>query len=324
MSSSRTAPVCDLNSTNGRTYIKVPKAATLGFQGLAALWPGQAERLAAWMFCHPHRPALPSREAELLKTGSRVRFVARGLELAAWSWGDGPTVLLHHGWSGRAAQLGAFVDPLVRAGYRVVAYDAPAHGASPGRTTGLPVLAETLREFESAHGEIHAVVAHSVGCAATMLAIRQGLSIQRAVLLAPPADMRVFLTVFADCLGMSGRVRGGMTRRIAARFDIDWAEMDAGHWARRERPPLLVFHDREDRTVPWEHGLAVREAWRNANLITTEGLGHRRIRRHPSVVERAVAFLARPGVPVSLPEPGIGTSPGASAAESASWVVHPG
>jgi pimeloyl-ACP methyl ester carboxylesterase len=275
--------------------LKVPTIVKFGFQGLATVWPGQAERVAAWMFCHPHRAALRPREAAILESGTRIRFRAGDNDLTSWSWGEGPTVLLHHGWSGRAGQMSAFVDPLLRKGYRVVAYDAPAHGASPGRSTGLPVLAEALKEFGDLNGGIHAVIAHSIGCAATMLAIKNGLSVDRAVLLAPPSDMRVFLSVFAEHFAMNDRLKEGMARRIASWFGIDWAEMDAIHWARRARPPLLIFHDRDDETVPWAHGRTVREAWQNADLVTTERLGHRRIRLDPEVIERAVAFVGQGG-----------------------------
>jgi pimeloyl-ACP methyl ester carboxylesterase len=284
-----------MNSTNGRTYLKVPAAVLHGFQGLAALWPGQAERVAAWIFCHPHRAALRPREKETLESGTQINFRFGDNDLAAWSWGEGPTVLLHHGWSGRAGQMSAFVDPLVSRGYRVVAYDAPAHGASPGRTTGLPVLAAVLKQFGERNGGIHAVIAHSIGCAATMLAIEKGLCVDRAVLLAPPAEMRVFLSVFAEHLAMSDRLKQGMANRIASWFGIDWAEMDVMHWARRVRPPLLIFHDSNDEAVPWVHGRAVREAWEYAALVTTEGLGHRRIRLDAEVVDRAVAFVERGG-----------------------------
>jgi pimeloyl-ACP methyl ester carboxylesterase len=282
-----------MNSTNGRTYLKVPAALLHGFQGLAALWPGQAERVAAWIFCHPHRAALRPREKETLESGTQINFGFGDNDLAAWSWGEGPTVLLHHGWSGRAGHMSAFVDPLVSRGYRVVAYDAPAHGASPGRTTGLPVLASALKEFGDTNGGLHAVIAHSIGCAATMMAVEKGLSVDRAVLLAPPSDMRVFLTVFAEHFAMSDQIKAGMMRRIASWFGIDWAEMDAIHWARRVRPPLLIFHDSNDEAVPWVHGRAVREAWESAALVTTEGLGHRRIRLDSDVIDRAVAFVGQ-------------------------------
>ena len=56
--------------------------------------------------------------------------------------------------------------------------------------------------------------------------------------------------------------------------------------------PLLVFHDREDRDVEWTNGEAIAAAWPDAELVSTSGLGHRRIVHDPNVVARAVSFLA--------------------------------
>jgi pimeloyl-ACP methyl ester carboxylesterase len=67
--------------------------------------------------------------------------------------------------------------------------------------------------------------------------------------------------------------------------------MDVAHWAEGKRPPLLVIHDLHDGVVPWGHGDRIRAAWNHAELITTEGLGHRRVRKDDDVIRRAVSFL---------------------------------
>jgi pimeloyl-ACP methyl ester carboxylesterase len=226
-----------------------------------------------------------------LDGGHAFRLQACGYDLAAWSWGDGPTVLLHHGWNGRAAHMAGFVRPLLDAGFSVVTYDAPAHGQSPGRITSAPEMARVLREVAARLNGLHGVVAHSVGGAATLLAVRSGLKLQRAVLLAPPSDLRNFIDLFGEHLALSSRTREGMARRTAEWFRIEWSQMDVEHWAEKEHPPLLVVHDRNDQVVPWVHGERIRAAWSTAQLVTTTGLGHRRVRRDAEVIGRAVEFL---------------------------------
>ena len=56
-----------------------------------------------------------------------------GEGLVAWRWGEGPTVLLAHGFEGSPVQFGAVIDALVERGYAAVALDMPAHGASGRR-----------------------------------------------------------------------------------------------------------------------------------------------------------------------------------------------
>jgi len=97
-------------------------------------------------------------------------------------------VALLHGWGGHAGQIASFVDPLVAAGFRVIAADAPAHGASPGELSSLPDLARLVACLALDERPLHGVIAHSLGAAATTLAMADGVDVDRAVLIAPPVD----------------------------------------------------------------------------------------------------------------------------------------
>ena len=289
-------------STNGRSKPNSPRPLRWVFGALQRLRPSAAERLAGWLFCHPTRARVEPEELEIFREAHPFRIRAQGYELRAWSWGDGPTVLLHHGWGGRATQMAGLVRPLLDAGYSVVAYDAPAHGDSPGRITSAPEMARVMQEVAAELSGIHAVVAHSIGGAATLLAIEAGLEVEKAVLLAVPSDLRGFVDLFGDHLGLDSRTRAGMARRIAGWFGIEWERMAVESWARGDRPPLLVVHDRHDRVVPWSHGARICSSWGNAELVTTSGLGHRGVRRDPEILSGAVEFLKNPAAPVKRPE----------------------
>jgi len=270
---------------------RAPEPLRWAFGALQRIRPSAAERLAGWLFCHPFEARVDPDDLAVFEEAHPFRIRAQGYELQAWSWGDGPTVLLHHGWNGRATHMAGLVRPLLDAGFSVVTYDAPAHGASPGRITSAPEMARVLKEVAAELSGIHAVVAHSIGGAATLLAVRDGLEIEKAVLLAAPSDLRGFVDMFGDHLGLDSPTRGGMARRVADWFGIEWDAMAVESWARGKRPPLLVVHDRHDQVVPWSHGAEICSAWGNAELVTTSGLGHRGVRRDPEIVSRAVGFL---------------------------------
>ncbi|MEM7437050.1 MAG: alpha/beta fold hydrolase [Myxococcota bacterium] len=211
-----------------------------------------------------------------------------------WSWGDGPTVLLVHGWNGRASQLSGFIGPLVDRGYRVVAFDAPAHGESPGKQTTIPEMVRALHQVSAELGEIHGVIAHSMGGAATLLAIDEGFAIERAVLIAPPSDPALFVTHFARALGLSRelelRLRANIERRAGRRLE----ELRVDRLTPSKAQSLLVIHDEDDSQVPIEHGISIAETWPNASLVATQGLGHRRILRDAYVNKRSVGFIDAP------------------------------
>jgi pimeloyl-ACP methyl ester carboxylesterase len=253
--------------------------------GLAAVW---GERL----FLTPQRPRRSRTAEAVLARGQQRVLKLAGEQVAVWSWGEGPRVLLVHGWSGYGGQLTAFVAPLVDAGFSVVAYDAPGHGVSSGRTSSLPELAELVAEVGHATGGPFAVVAHSLGAAATALAMRDGLKVERAVFLSPPADPRSGVRAFGRALGLSDGMQQRIQARIEARFGVRMRDLALPQFAGLLRVPLRIFHDAKDREVPLQAGEAVARAWPGATLTRTEGLGHHRILYAPEVVTPAVAFLA--------------------------------
>src|SRR5215207_5510189 len=174
--------------------------------------PRVAERQAARLFLTPRRRTLRAPEIPGVAATPLAMRVA-GAALTGWSWGQGPVVLLVHGWSGRAADMTALAGAVVQAGFRAVAFDMPAHGHSPGRRTSLaewrrvlPDLARALLRADagrsSAASPLHAVVAHSFGGTATVLALAAGLSTRGVVLLAPALGPWAFLDRIRRYIGL--------------------------------------------------------------------------------------------------------------------------
>src|SRR6266542_5147557 len=111
-------------------------------------------------FFSPSRYEEKSSDRAVIERGNNDRVPFEGGELAVTTWGEsGPAILLMHGWGGARAQMTGFVDPLLAAGYRVVAYDQPAHGESDGKTTNLLEIAPTMDLIGEQEGSIHAIIA---------------------------------------------------------------------------------------------------------------------------------------------------------------------
>ena len=81
------------------------------------------------MMLKPRRDVRPPPILPLPLADERI---ALGDGLVAWRWGQGPRVLLVHGFEGNRAQFAAIVEALVRRGFAAVALDVPAHGESAG------------------------------------------------------------------------------------------------------------------------------------------------------------------------------------------------
>ncbi len=287
-----------------------PDARRRAVAGLAArLFPGLAALWFERVFLTPTRPAAAETEAAPFASAraERLPYGAAGETLQVYSWGDGPAVLLLHGWSGYSAQFAAFVEPIVEAGFRAVAFDAPGHGRSGGKRTNMINNARALMKVADAFGPVHGVVAHSFGAPTALQAVRLGLGLKRMVFVAPSANLIEGTRHVAALMGFPPEVEARMRRRLEARIGITWDKLEtdaalAGLAAAGRDAPLLVIHDERDREVPVANGRAVAEAGSDARLMTTRGLGHRRVLRDPAVIDAAIRFLADRGAAEEVEE----------------------
>ena len=275
--------------------LSLPRISTnVRFAASALLFPELAGAWAERLFLTPPRNGNAVAALDLIDARSSM-FEHKGRHIATWRWGarDAPAVILAHGWGGHAAQMRAFVFPLLSAGYQVIAYDQPAHGVSEGRLTGLPDFADLLAELAWHHGEARAFIGHSLGGAAGALALATGrVRFEKVVLVSPPADLVGYSRRFARWYWMPEAVRRAMQSAIEERYGVLWENLEVARLAPRLRAPALVIHDRDDRMVPWTQGAQVAHLWPGARLMSTDGLGHGRILGDDAVTRAAADFIA--------------------------------
>lgn len=273
------------------------------FATLARAAPRAAERQAAFLFCLPRR--LKHRDVPVVPHEARAQLVQSGSKrIASWTWGRGPRVLLAHGWEGSARDMVPIASALVQHGQSVTVFDMPAHGSSDGRTTTLPEMAEAVRTVARATGAPDAVVGHSLGAAAAVLALRDGLEASTAALLAPVAEPWLFLRRLGDLLAFSEARYEGLVAQIEKRAGIAIHAIDGATAARSLRARALILHDPADRQVPFSHGEALASAWRGATLEAAKGMGHRRLLYDATVIVRVVDHIVRRVFPPEHAPPG--------------------
>lgn len=262
------------------------------FKGLGPVFPRLMGRWAYALWFRTRRFPESVAGKHIASKAQRDTLMVDELPVAVYRWGTGPIVLFIHGWSGRGSQVAAFTEPLVAAGYQVMAIDAPGHGATPGDRTNILECAAVLRAFEHRYGAVHGAITHSFGGMVLAYAMNNGLSVERAVLISAPAHVEYLLTGFAQTLGIPDAVIAVLRRRMEARFpDGFWETVSTVVNVRELDVPALIIHDENDRSVPWEQGQIIAGAWPGARFLKTTGLGHGRILRNPAVVAAAVDFI---------------------------------
>jgi pimeloyl-ACP methyl ester carboxylesterase len=258
------------------------------FGTLGRIAPGAAGELAQRLFFTP--PRLPG--AGALPLGAEeLDVTVDGQHIAAWRCGSGPAVLLMHGWGGSSSQLGRLVPPLLQRGFSVVGVDAPAHGRSPGRLASLPEFARALGAVARVAGPVQAVIGHSLGAAAAALAVSEGLDARRLVLVGSAADPTRWARAFAARFRIPAAAMDHMGRSSERRLRFRWSELHLGRLLEGFGGGVLFVHDRLDRETRWTEAFDVAQHVSDAQVVLTEGLGHRRILAHPGVAALIAGFV---------------------------------
>ena len=246
-------------------------------------------------FFSPSQYEVKSVDREIIERGNNYRIPFDGGELAVTSWGDsGPTVLLMHGWGGARAQMTGFVAPLLSAGYRVVAYDQPAHGESDGKMTNLIEIAPTMSLVMKREGEFDAVIAHSFGTLITSYALVN--------LNFPPPFKLIYFGAFNRLLeslprfqvlaNLPDEVMDGLNAAISENFGKDVLDAIVNETLVPQiNIPALMFHDTADNVTPVEDSRAIARVWKSARFVETDGLGHRGALQSKEIHEQVLSFL---------------------------------
>ncbi|PHQ73101.1 MAG: alpha/beta hydrolase [Marinobacter sp.] len=268
----------------------------LALQLYGRMSPEKAGRLVNRMAFRPSRLPMPSRYEYLLdKADSYTQLQHGSRTIPVYSWGQGPVILGVHGWAGAGIQFGAWVTPLVEAGYRVVLFDAPAHGRAQGESTDLFEMAEVVARVAASVGRVHGILAHSMGSIAVARTIADGLQASYLVMLAPPASLASVMDNLGRQLGLSQEVLSVHLRLMEERFgESVWEKLNLEALSSSLTQRGLIVIDDDDTSISPDESEQVSNNWDNANVLRTRGLGHHRLLWSPMVIETVLRDLGRP------------------------------
>lgn len=269
----------------------------------SALSPTIAARMALWAFFRPGaKLAVHDRDAATDLAAQREYLSVRGREVATYRWGAGDrTVLLLHGWQGRASQLAPIVRELVAAGWRVISFDAPAHGASQGRRADIIDWLDASAQLARRHGGFDAIVGHCFGGLAALAVAREDASISSVAVIAGAASPAAFLGEFSAILDLDAATRLRFEQLFYARVG-ETAASAIEHYDAVAKPlpsatELLVVHDRDDRRMPDPDSLRLHAAHAGrSRLVRTTGLGHTRLLSDDAVLDAVSALVRGAGI----------------------------
>jgi pimeloyl-ACP methyl ester carboxylesterase len=206
-------------------------------------------------------------------------------------------ILLCHGWGGAAAQFSDMANALLAHGFSIITFDAPAHGLSKGKRTDIIDFAEVINAIVKAYGEPYGIVGHSFGAAGSAYALHKfSIKLECCVLISSFGTAVWTFENFGKTLGLTKPVISEMlliTAKKHSKTDALWAEFDVGEMVAGSKIKTMLIHDEGDREIPHDQALhiAAKCAATSLKLVTTNGLGHRRIVKDPTVIGQVTQFL---------------------------------
>lgn len=227
----------------------------------------------------------------------RIDLSVADVTVPVHCWGEGPAVVMMHGWSGSGTQFRYFIGPLVEAGFTAVCFDAPEHGSNPGKQSDMPRFSATLIAIQQQLGAIDCVIAHSLGAMAAVYAVQKGLSPERTVLVAPHLDVQKMFETFRDLLSMRPALAQRFHDKIGARMEVlmddndPWTLLAPANLLRHAALRGMLVFDHEDPEVTEAQFREMIDHWPGCEVQTTSGLGHNRILKDESVIAKIVDYL---------------------------------
>lgn len=280
--------------------VKKAKATPLAFRFIQSVFPllqtflpTLANEWGYRLFMTPIRAPFSPKQEDFLNSSKRHQIPVRGVDVSVYEWGEGEDcVFLVHGWMGRASQWHLLVDELVALGYKVVAFDAKAHGKTSGKRSNILEFASALMAIQEKFGTPKATVGHSLGAASIFLAIKLGFKTGSVVSLAQPVIANDILLAFRLRLKSRKALDFGVKSRILRDFDAVFEEFTTQDTVKYATDvPYLILHDPEDEEAYFSNALWLKDQLKRVELVEIEGPGHYRIVKDSRVIAAVVAFV---------------------------------
>jgi pimeloyl-ACP methyl ester carboxylesterase len=261
------------------------------------LFPQYFGKLAYEQWFTAARFKTPAYELPALNSASRETIEVNGLNIAVYIWQDKTieprsSLLFIHGWMGRGTQIAKYINPLNAIGYRVISFDGPAHGNTPGKQTSVLEFTDVVLALDKHYGPFDAAITHSFGGMVLAYAMSLGLKLNLAACICPPKDFQVLIENFQRILTLPDSVMRVMLRKLyASHGQIIRDAVDTLNNVKNLTCKGLIIHDEDDIEISWRSSEEIAEAWPASRFIKTTGLGHRRIIHDKEVIKHIVDFL---------------------------------
>lgn len=255
----------------------------------------KAARQAFTLFCtpqHRNKKELP----KIFNEAEKLQFDWQRHHIQGYRWNKGGNkkVLILHGFESSVVNFDRYIRPLLRKGYEVLAFDAPAHGRSTGNQINVRIYKEFILHLLQAYGPVQSFMGHSLGGLAITLALEvtPHTSETRVALIAPATETSTAIKSYFQFLQLDEGIGAEFEKLIQKIGGHPSAWYSVSRALPHLQATILWAHDEDDPMTPFSDVKPVMEQnFPNVTFRITKGLGHRRIYRDNNTSKAIIEFL---------------------------------
>ncbi len=282
------------NKTKATGGQQIPKIIIGIAQFLQAVSPKLTTLFAAKLFTTPIKHKMPKRELAMDQNSEQHTLLVPAIskEIVVYTYGSGDKkILLVHGWSGRGTQLVKIADELIKKGFMIVSFDAPAHGKSKGNFSIMTEFIASILELEKSQGPFEFAIGHSLGGMSVLNAIQKNLDVKKAITIGSGDVIQDIIDDFIHKLKLKPVFGLHLKNHFETKFGGKMDDYSAYKAAENINIPVLVMHDANDSDVSVQSAYHIQKYLKQGELVITEGLGNRKILGDDAVIEKINSFL---------------------------------
>ena len=265
------------------------------FKLLSSISKRKAAVSAFQLFCTPqtrNTKELPP----VFERSEKIEFSFEGNIVRGYRWKhrSQKKCLILHGFESSVVNFENYVMALIEKGYEILAFDAPAHGRSTGKTINVITYKNLVHYIWDHYGPIDAFIAHSFGGLTLCLALEEipHSASTKIVLIAPAAETKTAIDNFFKVVKLNDDVRKEFDQLITQIGGKPPGWYSVARAAPHLNAQVLFLQDKDDLMTPLSDVKPIMDKnYPNFQFIISEGLGHRRIYRDNQSLKIIMEFL---------------------------------
>jgi len=253
-------------------------------------------------FCTPPFLPLTDFDAKVLNEAHKTEVSFEYDTIRCYTWGQGKTVILAHGWGSRASHLGLIARTLANSGFQVVAFDAPAHSSLKDKkrnklsnffeyTRALSLVAKNL-------APLYAIAGHSLGAVSSVFAVTgqslvadYKIDVDKLVLIGLPPKMEYLVDSFSRNNNLDEEDCAKLKVDLENSFNFFWSDFSVESALNGINADVLLIHDTEDEEFSYDEISRLQKSIPDTDLFTSKGFGHQKVVMNRQVVAKIKEYL---------------------------------